>query len=503
MHRTELWRSLRDAALPFGDRKAISMPQAEMTFENLFGTAEQLSRALERAGVAEGDVVGLSLPNSPAFVPAFLGLVKVSAIVALVSPLYRANELKILIEGVQPRCFLVEPKAASTMLQWLEAERTETIAVPGLGELALVFPRAAAPGGSGRPGVQASARSDERAALVKFSSGSTGIPKGVLLTADNLLAEARNVIATLGIVATDCIHAPVPVFHSYGFDLGVLPMLFAGATLALRDAFIPRRLLADLASREVSIFLGVPSIYRTLLETPLSSIPDLSHVRYLLSCTAPLPPDLIAAFHGKFGVPICQHYGSSETGAATTHVPSEVLAHPASVGLPMSNVRITIRDERGVVLPLGEAGEVFIQSKVVAPGYLMGHPEGPSRFLDDTYQTGDIGLLDQDGLLYLLGRKDDVINVGGLKVSPSEVVKVLEAFPPVREAAVIGARNDAGEEFVYAAVTLKSPATEQEMIQYCQARLSNYKVPRRIDILEHLPRGASGKIKLNPEDLHL
>jgi long-chain acyl-CoA synthetase len=503
MDRNELWRHFSEIKRAFGTRRAISTPQTDLTFEDLYKAAEELALRLGHAGARTGDIIALSLPNSLAFVPALLALVRLSAVVALVSPLYRERELRTIMEGVQPACLLLGPGLAERWLQAIEAERTETIALPGVGELVLAFP--ARPSSTQPAGVGMEARlpGGDGAALIKFSSGSTGIPKGVVLTADNLLAEARNVVATLAVTGTDCIYAPVPIFHSYGFDLGVLPMLTAGAQLVLREAFVPRRVLADISQREVSLFLGVPSIYRTFVETPLAAVPDLSHIRYLLSCTAPLHPDLIAAFHEKFRMQICQHYGSSETGAATTHDPAQVLAHPTSVGLPMANVQLLILDEHGRELEAGEEGEVVVKSKVVAAGYLMGQPAGEPKFVEDTFRTGDIGCVDLDGFLYLKGRLDDVINVGGLKVSPSEVVQVLETFPAVREAAVVGVQDAAGEEFVYAVVTLKRGATEQEILQHCQGRLSVYKVPRRIQIREEMPRGPSGKIKLDPKDMPL
>ena len=127
-------------------------------------------------------------------------------------------------------------------------------------------------------------------ALIKFTSGSTGVPKGIALSVRNVLAEAQNIVATLGLTADDRVLAPVPLVHSYGFDLGILPMLFSGVSLVVRDNFVPRRLLADLAQKETTVFLGVPNMYRTLVDIPVSSKPDLTHVRYLLSCTAPLHP---------------------------------------------------------------------------------------------------------------------------------------------------------------------------------------------------------------------
>jgi long-chain acyl-CoA synthetase len=280
-------------------------------------------------------------------------------------------------------------------------------------------------------------------------------------------------------------------------------MLYAGAHLQIRENFIPRRLLADLAAPEISIFLGVPSMYHILVETLLPAVPDLSHVRYMLSCTAPLSSDLIMAFFHKFRMPICQHYGSSETGAATNHEPASVLAKADSVGKPMHNVAVQIMDDEGHPLPCGEVGEVVVSSGVVAPGYIMGDSTGQAKFNDGTYKTGDLGYMDAAGFLYLRGRKDDMINVGGLKVSPFEVVQVLQSHAGVREAAVAGVKDAMGEEVVYAVVTLKSPVAEQDLLSYCRVRLSEYKVPRRIDMVEEMPRGPSGKVKINAKDIKL
>jgi acyl-CoA synthetase (AMP-forming)/AMP-acid ligase II len=503
MDRIELWPLFQERARLIAPSKAISTVQGEMTFERLYEIAERLSNLLADKGVNEGTMVGLALPNSLAFVPAFLALLRLSAMVALVSPKYRESELQSITHGLHPRFYLATPALARTLMQGVGAERRETISILGLGELELVYPSFPAENDATCSAGASAGHSGDSPALIKFTSGSTGTPKGIALTAANVLAEAQNVAATLGLTPADGIYAPVPIFHSYGFDLGVLPMLFTGANLTLPEAFVPRRVLADLSCRDVTIFLGVPSMYRIFAEAELSSIPDLSHIRYLLSCTAPLPPDLIVSFYKKFHMPICQHYGSSETGAATTHVPSEVMARPASVGLPMKNVELIIRDENGEEAPIGKEGEVIIKSRVVAPGYIMGEPPGDSKFAGSSYRTGDIGFLDPEGFLYLRGRKDELINVGGLKVSPLEVVHVLESFPAVSEAAVIGVKDASGEEAVYAVVTLKRATTEQEILYFCRSRLSDYKIPRRIEIREEMPRGPSGKINLTAEDLHL
>jgi long-chain acyl-CoA synthetase len=311
----------------------------------------------------------------------------------------------------------------------------------------------------------------------------------------------ENVIRTLELGHGDRILAGVPLFHSYGFDLGVLPTVAAGTTLVLEDAFVPRRTLTELAGSAVTAFLGVPAQYRAFLATRLEAPPDLSGVRWLLSCTAPLAPDVVTEFAGRFRAPVCQHYGSSETGAVTTHVPSEVLGRPASVGRPMAGVRAIVADLDGREVSPGEEGEVVVESGAVADGYVLGAPSGRSPFRADAFWTGDVGRMDEEGFLTVLGRRDALINVGGLKVSPAEVAGTLERHPAVREAAVVGVPDGRGDELPYAVVALSKPADEAELLAFCRAALAEYKVPRRIEVRDELPRTASGKVRLTAEDL--
>jgi len=498
-----LWSSFQQQAKSLATRNAISSNSGEITFEELYVAADRFAVSLAEAGVREGDVVALAVPNSLSLVPAALALMRLSCVVGLVSPNYRASELGAIARGVRPHCFLVAAPLAKVLDRSVIGDGARVIDIPLVGdELKLVF--SSIPGS--QPMLAASdaeraSRVPSDAALLKFTSGSTGIPKGIVWTAANVMAEAENVVATLELTPEDRSVAAIPIVHSYGFDLSVLPLLLAGCGLTLRDQFVPRRIVADLASEDTTVFLGVPSMYRLLLQTHLASIPDLSHIRYFLSGTAHLSADFIRAFHDRFGVPICQHYGSSETGAATNHVPSEVLAHPASVGLPMRNVQLAIIDEAGQPVPSGTEGEVVVKSGAVAQGYVMGQPEGRVVLRNGEFRTGDLGIIGEDGYVYVTGRKDELINVGGFNVSPHEVTQVLESFPAVREAAVIGVRDAIGGSVVYAAVSLDSFATEQEILTHCRQHLADYKVPRRIDIITELPRGPSGKIKLRPADM--
>ena len=496
----DLWRVFEARIRGFSNALAIRSPEGELSFGAIRSAAEHIANRLGEVGVGEGAVVGLSLSNTVDFAPALLAAFRCSATVALISPKYRASELQAIEDGINPACFVTGGAPGRHLQGELAAIGGEVTSVPiDDTRLSVLLPRNR---DSTRRLVGNPAGLSPHA-LIKLTSGSTGVPKGIGLSASNLLAEAENVIATLGLSHDDQILAPVPLVHSYGFDLGLLPMLFGGTSLVVRDAFVPRRILGDLEQRETSVFLGIPSIYRTLVDIPVSVIPDLSHIRYLLSCTAPLRPELIAAFHKKFHVPICQHYGSSETGAVTTHSPDRVLDDPTSVGRPMRNVEVMVVDERGNEQPPNAEGEVVVSSGAVAGGYLMGAPPEESPFRDGAYWSGDLGFLNENGLLHLTGRKSEIINVGGLKVSPREVVDVLERHSAVEEAAVIGIESASGEEIVCAIVAACGPIAAEDILAYCRDNLADYKVPRRIEIRDELPRGATGKVKITAGDLGL
>jgi acyl-CoA synthetase (AMP-forming)/AMP-acid ligase II len=495
-----LWHGYSALASRQRGSVAVRAGQRTLTFGEIHTSAERFARAFERAGLDGGVLVGLILPSGPRFVCAFLALCAQACKIALISPKYRAAEIEAIVEHLRPAALVTDGAFLRGLGDRFSFVTTDA---GGLVEdtepvLAARFP-SALDGGDER-----SAAADDlirRAGLLKLTSGSTGESKAVALSVENLLAEADNVSSTLGLTGEDHIVAAAPLFHSYAFDLGLLPLIRNGSRLTLHDAFVPRRVLADLSDPASTTFLGVPAVYRFLMDAEPPGTVSLRHLRYALSCTAPLPASTLTGFADSFGIPICDHYGSSETGAITTHVSGEVLRRPTSVGQPMKNVEISIVDEEGRPQPAGTMGEVVARSGAVALGYCMGGPPGRSPFAADGFHTGDLGELDADGYLYLRGRRDELINVGGLKVSPSEVRQVLESHPAVREVAVAAARDPAGEQFVYVVTTLRWPTSEEDLLAYCRERMAEYKVPRRIDVRDEIPRGPTGKVQIRPEEM--
>jgi long-chain acyl-CoA synthetase len=480
-----LWQTFADRTADLLTVVAVAESNSETTFAALREDADSLAAQMGRAGVSEGAVVVLALPNSARLVSMLLALCRLDATVALVSPLYGPAELGPIASRLRPACLITDDRLAGRFAEAVSIVRREQI-----GEFALLFPQAAADSVAALP-----------AALLKFSSGSTSEPKGIALEAANVLAEADSVAATLGLAPGDRVLAGVPLSHSYGFDLGVLQTLYAGTTLVLEEAFVPRRTASTLAGASIAAFLGVPAHYKALLATRLTDAPDLSRVPWLLSCTAPLSGEQVIAFHERFRGLICQHYGSSETGAVTTHVPSEVLRRPDSVGRAGPGVRLRVVREDGTEAGAGEAGEVTVSGPAVAGSYAFGVRAGAPLLRQGAFWMGDIGVLDADGFLAVHGRVDDMINVGGLKVSPAEVASVLERHPAVREAAAVGVPGAGDEVVLHAAVVAAGPVTESELLALCRSLLAEYKVPRRIEFREALPTTASGKVRLTATDL--
>jgi acyl-CoA synthetase (AMP-forming)/AMP-acid ligase II len=422
--------------------------------------------------------VALALHPARALVPAVVAAWEIGATIVLVPPALGAAELAAVAQGLGPALVLTTADEGARIAN-ATVGTVNALGVDMLSPLALIVPARAA-----------QAADLAGVALVKLSSGSTGMPKAVALTHASIAAEAANVVAALGLHPGDRVLAPVPLTHSYGFDLAVLAVLASGATVEQRPARSPRRALADMA--DATVYLGVPAIYRVVAEAPVPAPPDLSAARYLLSCTAPLSPELIRSFAARFGAAVCQHYGSSETGAVANHHPEEVLERPESVGRAIGGVEVHVA---------ADTGELVVQGPAVASGYVLGGPEGVTPLAGGSFHTGDLAEMDAGGFIRILGRRDSVINVGGLKVSPQEVSEALERHPAVRQAAVVGVPDGRGDQLVTAAVVLAHAVPDTALIAHCSGELAEHKVPRRIVVLEALPVGPTGKVRLRAEDL--
>jgi len=352
-------------------------------------------------------------------------------------------------------------------------------------------------GAAGGPPVAAPAF--DETALVLHTSGSTGRPKRVPLSHANLSISAGNVARGYALSADDVAMCVMPLFHVHGLVASTLATLSTGGTVVVPTKFSPLSFWGFAHDVGATWYSAVPTIHQLLLARVRPGAPKpagASKLRFIRSCSASLPPQVMHDLESAFGAPVLEAYGMTEAAHQMATNPLPPAAHlPGSVGIG-TDVKITIRNADGQVLPSGERGEVCIQGPNVITGYENNPEANATAFFEGTwFRTGDQGVLDENGYLMLTGRLKEMINRGGEKISPREIDEVLLAHPSVAEAVCFGTPHPTWGEEVAAAVQLKEPVSEADLLAFCKERLADFKRPKKIHITEAIPRTATGKIQ--------
>ena len=334
-------------------------------------------------------------------------------------------------------------------------------------------------------------------AVILYTSGTTGRPKGAELTHAGLTRNAALTAATLisaepGQVVMGCL----PLFHVFGLTCALNAAIAGGSTLTLLPRFDPAKALEIVARDKVTIFEGVPTMYAAMLHQPGSGWPDTSSLRVCISGGAAMPVEIMRGFEQAFGCMILEGYGLSETSPVASFNQPGQARKPGSIGTPIQGVEMRVVDADGAELPAGEIGEIVIRGHGVMKGYWGNSQATAETIRDGWLSTGDLARVDEDGYFYIVDRKKDLIIRGGFNVYPREVEEVLYEHPAVAEAAVIGIPEPELGEEIGAAVTLKpaASATPAELRAFVKERIAPYKYPRYIWFLPDLPKGPSGKI---------
>jgi long-chain acyl-CoA synthetase len=449
---------LEDTARRLARRTALVAEGAALTWEELDLRAGGVARLLRTRGVNPGDRVAIVMANGWPFVAALLGGFKRGATVAPIDPLLTAEERERVLAHLRP-----------------------TLVLHSVGdELAQ------------EPSVSATAP-----ALILYTSGSTGRPKGALLSHAALIFSSRSWAGpVMALTPEDTVLAALPLSHSYGLNGALLSPLLAGASVVLQQRFVPEGALSTIARHRVTVFPGVATMFRRLLDTPALASADLSSLRLALSGAAPCPWDLAEQWRRRTGVRILRGYGMTELFRPISYGSDDPTERPDSIGRPVPGVQARVVGDDGSRVAAGEVGELEIKSPAAIDGYLDA-PEDTRAVLEDGwFKTGDLATLSPDGFVRIVGRKRDLILRGGYSVFPGEVEAALLTHPSVGEAAVIGiAHAELGEEVV-AFATLRAGAAAQpdELIAHCKTRLAGYKYPRRVVILDQLPKASTGKV---------
>jgi long-chain acyl-CoA synthetase len=487
---TNLDSLLRQAAAGHPDRVALRMDDLTLTYAQLHEAAGRTSALLAARGVRPGDRVGIMLPNVPAFPIAFYGALAAGAVVVPMNPLLKSREV----------AYYLGDSGARVVLAWQAAagEAAKGAADAGAEAIAVETPDMAGLLADYQPAWPEHGRQDQDDAVILYTSGTTGRPKGAELTHAGMVRNAEISGRTLFDVGPDdVIMGCLPLFHVFGLTCGLNVSVTTGATLTLLPRFDPAKALDIIKRDRVTIFEGVPTMYAAMLHLPDADPAKTATLRLCASGGAAMPVEILRGFEEKFGCMILEGYGLSETSPVASFNHPHKVRKPGSIGTPIEGVEMRLVDDAGNTVPEGEIGEIAIRGHNVMKGY-WNKPEATAEVMspDGWFRTGDMARVDEDGYYYIVDRKKDLIIRGGYNVYPREIEEVLHEHPAVAEVAVIGIPHpDLGEE-VGAAVALKpgATATPEELRAFTRDKVAAYKYPRRVWLVDSLPKGPTGKI---------
>jgi long-chain acyl-CoA synthetase len=477
--------SLATAAAVRPGRPAVTHGGRALTVGELWERSGRAASLLAARGVRRGDRVAIQLPNVPAFADFYFGVLRLGAIVVPINPLLRAAE----------SAYTLDDAEARVLIAWHEAE------APAPGSVPVDAIRVLAPFADGTLDGDGSGTEDavevdpEETAVILYTSGTTGRPKGAELTHRNLGLNTRAVVAALGIEGDDVLLGTLPLYHSFGQTCTLNASLAVGARLALLTRFDAAKAVELVDRERVTILMGVPTMLAGIAGAAADHGPFPS-LRIAASGGAPLPREQAERFERATGTPVLDTWGLSETSpAATLNRPDARRA--GSVGRPIEGVGVRVLDDAGEPVPAGEVGELAIRGHNVMKGYWR-RPEETAAAItpEGWFLTGDLGRVDEDGYVYVVGRLKDMIIRGGLNVYPREVEEVLHRHPAVGEAAVVGVPDERLGEEVGAAVVLApgTSAEPDELREWLRSRVAPFKYPRHVWLLDELPKGPTGKI---------
>jgi long-chain acyl-CoA synthetase len=473
---------LLDSASKRGDARALKLDDAEVSYAMLDGASAHVAGLLRERGVEPGDRVGIMLPNVPHFAVCYYGVLRAGAIVVPMNVLLKGREVAFYLSDPECKALFAWGDFADAAQAGADQAGTDCILVrPGEFEEIV---------GSAPPVTEVAGRAEDDTAVILYTSGTTGKPKGAELTHANL---RRNVEISAGLfdLGDDAVTlGALPLFHSFGQTCGLNATVFGGGMLTLIPRFDPVKALEIIQRDRVTIFEGVPTMYAAILNVPDADGYDTSSLQICVSGGAAMPVEIMRGFEERFGCKVLEGYGLSETSPVASFNHPDRERKPGSIGTPVEGVEMKLADESDGV------GEIAIRGHNVMKGYWR-NPEATDDVMrDGWFHTGDMAQVDDDGYYFIVDRKKDMIIRGGYNVYPREVEEVLYEHPAVREAAVVGVPHDELGEEVGAAVALKdgAEASAEDLQAFVKDQVAAYKYPRRIWFVDELPKGPTGKI---------
>ena len=488
---------LTDSAQRDPDHVALRLDDMEVSYGLLDEGSARLAAVLADRGMEPGDRVGIMLPNVPYFAVCYYGVLRSGGVVVPMNVLLKRREVAFYLGDSGAKLMFAWEGFADDAKAGAEEAGAECIVVkPGEFEelLAGVEPR--------REVVD---RASDDTAVILYTSGTTGTPKGAELTHDNLKTNCEITRDMFGIGDDVVTLGALPLFHSFGQTCSMNATLAAGGTLSLIPRFDPGKALEIIERDKVNLFQGVPTMYSALLHQEGRDKFDTSTLELCVSGGSAMPVELMRGFEDAFKCKILEGYGLSESSPVASFNRPDRERKPGSIGIPIEGVEMKVVDDDGNDIAQGEVGEILIRGHNVMKGYWNKPDATGETLIDGWLHTGDMAKIDEDGYFFIVDRKKDLIIRGGYNVYPREIEEVLYEHPAVREAAVIGVKDDSLGEEVGAAVALKDgeDVSAQELREFVKEQVAAYKYPRRVWFVDDLPKGPTGKIlkrEIEPPD---
>ena len=485
-HPMNLTRAFVESAVQHRDKTALFWGGDEITYQMLLNRVGGVAMTLaEKADVQPAERVALWMKNCPEFIPAYFGILMAGGVVVPINNFLKPDEVAFILRDAGVRVVIYD----ESLTENVEKLR---VLVPGL--VLLRGDEAAAHEASMRGEAPGDAKTEQDLAVLVYTSGTTGRPKGAMLTHGNLLANVESCRRELAAMDHDRFVVLLPMFHSFMMTVGMLlPLLVGGSMLLIKSVHPPKNVIAEILQRKATILPAVPQFFRALA---MGEMPKDFPLRLCISGGAPLPAEILKEFTERMPIPLIEGYGLSEASPVVTLNPITGLRKAGSIGIPIAGVEVTVQADDGRVLGVGETGEICVRGANVMQGYWNQPGETEKAIRAGWLLTGDIGHRDADGFFFITDRKKDMLLVNGINVYPREIEEILYQFPGVKEAAVIGLPDPRRGEQPVAFVSASEGVTlDPKAIQhFVRERLADYKVPKHVTVLAALPRNATGKI---------
>jgi long-chain acyl-CoA synthetase len=480
---------LTDSAAQHAERIALKLDDIQLPYAVVEEATVRVAGMLAAKGVGPGDRVGIMLPNLPYFPFAFFAVLRLGAEVVPMNPLLKDREV----------AYHLGDSGATLLLAWHQFGGAAQPGAEAAGAECLLVERGPFEQmmGAAEPFRDVRDRDDSDIAVILYTSGTTGTPKGAQLTHGNLRA-ATEISVNLVHPGPDTItFGSLPLFHVFGLCSGLNTAFSVGGCLTLLPRFDAGKALEIIQRDQVNTFLGVPTMYAAMLNHPEHASFDTSSLDLCVSGGAAMPVEILRGFEAAFGCKVLEGYGLSETSAIATFNRPDQERKPGSIGRPVERTELKLVDEDDGEVPQGEVGEILVRGATVMSGYWY-KPEATEDAFDAEgfLHTGDLARVDDDGYYFIVDRKKEMIIRGGFNVYPRDIEEVIYEHPAVLEAAVIGVPDPSLGEEIVAAIALRPDAhvAPEELREFTKARVAAYKYPRRVWFVDELPKGPTGKI---------